>query len=226
MPRPQTSPEQALAAKLARLDEDSTLCVTSLPHIRDLMPEPDVTGPQTGTIGRHAPESSEPWQGQAAAVYWTIHYGARRLEVDLREQLGLPPVQPARGGSEANTISALLAIPRLATTLPGPAVAIAGDVVSRWVRLIDQLDPHRGLDNSAPDWHWRPLPKRDGRSFACPYCETFALRLNIARMTVRCFNTGCRDGDDQPPVARAAHDRLVFRDGHVVDYRELAEIPA
>jgi len=200
--------------------------MAALPRVRQLLPEPDGSGPQTGTIGRHAPESSEPWQGAAAAVYWTIHFGARRLEDVLRADVGLPPVHPERGGSEANTISALVQISRHGSTCTVGTLKIAIRRVTNWVRAINRLDDH----DQAEDW--RPLPRVAGTLPPdCPFCQLLTLKMNTRREVVRCFNPTCKDTEGNPPVARMERGRmsgmaqLVFRDGREVDYRELAENP-
>ncbi len=221
MPR-QTQPA---AEQQHHLAQAVNACIRALPHIRDLLPEPDSGGPRTGTIHRSQAEAREPWQGAAAAVYWTIHFGARRLETDLRVAIGLNPRSPARGGSEANTIDALLALNNLTPTADPKLIAATARRVEAWVSAVDRLeDMDRAED-------WRPLPRTPGQLIVCPFCNTLSLRVNLRREVVRCFNPACRDSEGNPPVARMERgimsglNQLVFRDGREVDYREVAEIP-
>lgn len=222
MRQPDTTRSQA--ALQQHVVEATTICTLALPHIRQLLPEPNGR-PQTGTIGRHSPASSEPWQGQAAAVYWMIHFGARRLEEQLRDALDFLPRDTPRGGSEANTIAALEQIARYAAAIPLDHLAATVRALDAWVNAVDRLDDADGAEE------WRPLPRTPGQLIPCPYCRTLALRMNLARETVRCFNPPCRDTDGNSPVARivrglmSGDTQLVFRDGREVDYREVAESP-
>jgi hypothetical protein len=214
-------------AALARLRDACTGVRTSIEDIADLLPEPQGK-PRSGTIGRHAPESSEPWQGEAAAVYWAIHFGARRLEEDMRHAAGIPPHDPARGGSNANTNFALTAIADLGVSVPEPHLRDAMRQVERWANMIGRLSDIDQADM------WTPVPRQPGAMPpACPYCGLFTLRMSIRREIVRCFNPPCRDNDNHPPVARMERGRLtgdgmlVFGDGTVIHYRgEAAETAA
>jgi hypothetical protein len=196
----------------------------ALADVRNLLPEPQGK-PRSGTIGRHAPESSEPWQGEAASVYWTIHFGARRLEDACRADVGLPSLDPPRGGSTGNTDEALTRIANYGPTLTTRMLAEATRRVDRWVSAIGQLSDIDQADV------WVPVPRTPGSlPPACPYCTMFSLRMTVLREIVRCFNPACRDGDGTKPVARMERGRLtgdgmlVFTDGSVIHYRaEAAE---
>jgi hypothetical protein len=222
-PRPkarQSTTDQADADRLTAAVGD---ILKSLADVAALLPEPSGR-PQTGTIGRHAPESSEPWQGAAAAVYWTIHFGARQLEDVCRADIGLPPQDPARGGSAANTDDALRAVASTAPTMTAGALNAARRRVEAWLTAIQQI-PDIDLADT-----WVPVPRQPGSlPPTCPYCTTFSLRMAPARQVVRCFNPPCRDTDDRPPVARMENGLsggvLVFGDGQVVHYREEAQTP-
>jgi hypothetical protein len=190
---------------------------SGLTQVAALLPEPQGR-PRTGTIGRHSPEGSEPWQGAAAAVYWSIHFGVRRLEDTLRATLGLDPAN--RGGSTANTDHALIAIINCAPSLNTHDLRDARTQVERWATAITQL-PDIDLADV-----WVPVPRQPGAlPPACPYCENFTLRMTVRRELVRCFNPACRDHDGRPPVARMERGRLtgdgmlVFGDQTVIHYR-------
>lgn len=218
--------EQQAASDAARLTTACRDVRKALPDVAALLPEPQGR-PRNGTIGRHAPESSEPWQGEAAAVYWSIHFGARNVEDECRYAIGLKPRNPRRGGSADNTDEALKQIADYGPALPADFLAEVRRRAERWSTSIDQLSAIDLADL------WEPVPRRPGAlPPACPYCELFTLRMTVRREIVRCFNPACRDDNDQPPVARMERGRLtgngmlVFNDSTVVHYREeVAETP-
>jgi hypothetical protein len=216
----QATTDQADAHRLTTAITD---IIRHLPTVAALLPEPHGK-PRLGTIGRHAPESSEPWQGEAAGVYWTIHFGARALEDDIREALGLNPLEPARGGSDANTHAALNAVTAAAPTLTPDVLYAARRRAEQWATAIDQL-----TDIDLADV-WVPVPRQPGAlPPACPYCTLYTLKMTVRREIVRCFNPPCRDGDGRPPKARMERGRytgdgmLVFTDQTVVHFREEAQ---
>jgi hypothetical protein len=224
-----TSREQqtnTAAADAARLTTACNDVRKSLADVAALLPEPQGK-PKLGTIGRHPPESSEPWQGEAAAVYWSIHFGVRNLEDVCRDAIGLDPITPRRGGSDTNTGEALKAIAGCAPTLEPGILAEVRRRAESWVTAIERLS-----DIDLADV-WVPVPRQPGAMPpACPYCTLFTLRMTVRRELVRCFNPACRDGDDRPPAARMERGRLtgdgmlVFNDSTVVHYREeVAETP-
>lgn len=213
----------AASADAARLTAACTDVRDALHQVAALLPEPHGK-PRSGTIGRHAPESAEPWRGEAAAVYWNIHFGARNLEEACRSDVGLPPPGHRRGGSEQNTDEALKRIGDYAPTLSPKFLAAARARVERWARSIDELSDIDQADV------WVPVPRQPGAlPPACPYCDLFTLRMTVRREIVRCFNPACRDNDGRPPLARMERGRLtgdgmlVFHDQTVVHYREAAK---
>lgn len=188
-----------------------------LPVLGRLLPEPSGMGPATGTIGRHAPESSEPWQEEAAHAYWAIYFGARKLADHLRRIAGLPQ----RSWGYGETSIALAMIAGLASSVPAQDLAEAREEAERWVHRAQTI---RDIDQAES---WQPVPRRPGnKPPACPYCKTLSLRMSKAREEVRCFYPGCTDLDDNPTRARMQLGRLtgtgtlVFGDGTVVAYRE------
>jgi hypothetical protein len=208
------------AVDAARLTAACTDVRKALPDVRALLPEPQGR-PRTGVISRHTPNASEPWQGEAAAVYWTIHFGARQLEDTCRINIGLGAHHPPRGGSSPNTNTALRLIADYGSTLTPDALADARRRVESWVTAIGQLTDVDYADT------WVPVPRSPGNiPPACPYCHLFTLRMAPRREIVRCFNPPCRDNDARPPVARMERGRLtgdgmlVFADTTVVHYRE------
>jgi hypothetical protein len=195
-----------------------------LPVLGRLLPEPSSTGPTTGTIGRSAPESSEPWQSEAADAYWRIWFGARKLAADLQRVAGLP----ARGWhGSGETSAALTMIAKLASSIPEQDLANARQEVEGWVSSARRI---RDIDEVET---WTPLPRPPGYPPpACPYCKTLSLRMAKGREEVRCFFPECKDLDGRPTRARmelgqfSDSGHLVFGDGTVVAYREGHDRPA
>lgn len=188
-----------------------------LPVLARLLPEPSSGGPATGTIGRHAPESSEPWQTEAADAYWRIWFGARKLANRLAKTLGLGERSyPAGATGRALTMIGSYAVKLDPEALADTLARVSGWVVAaRRIRDIDEVDS------------WQPLPRPKGfPPPACPYCHTMSLRMAKGREEVKCFFPECTDIDGNPTRARmeigrfSAGGHLVFGDGTVVAYRE------
>lgn len=188
-------------------------------RLAGLMLEPSGKGPATGTIGRHAPESSEPWQAEAANAYWAIHFGIRQLRDDLRQAAGLEPSELT--GSGTHTIRAIRDVSNLSTIIPEDLLADARYQVERWVDAARKI---RDIDEVES---WVPVPRVPGAEPpVCPYCKTLSLRMSRLRQEVHCLYPGCRDQQGRPVRARMEPGRLtgqgmlVFQDDTVVAYRE------
>lgn len=212
-PRPRTTADHDLDDLGTALSEAEQL----LPVLARLLPEPTSAGPTTGVIGRHAPESSEPWHAEAAAVYWDIWFGARYVANQMRQIVGVPP----QAWGSGDTSRALGSIGRYAPAVPDATLRVVLGTVQGWVARARQI---RDIDEVDA---WRPVPRAPGQEPpACPYCRTLSLRMSPHRQEVRCFFPGCRDLDGNPTRARMepalldAAGQLVFGDGTVVAYRE------
>jgi hypothetical protein len=182
-----------------------------LPRLSALLPEPDGTGPATGTIGRHKPSSDEPWNTAAADAYWNLWFGTSKLVDVLRYALDLPklPETETPKGPDA-----LRAIRNLTPAAPDEMVRYAVRKLERWADLARRIP---AIDESEP---WTPVPAVKGNTPPeCPYCGTFGLRMQRRRGAVRCVMPGCRDGDGNSTRARmepgrmTGEARLVFGDG-------------
>ena len=182
-----------------------------LPQLRALLPEPDGTGPATGTIGRHPPESAEPWARAAADAYWNLWFGPGKLVGTLRYALRLSRIRDDRlpVGPEA-----LGKVGDLAAGAPEDTVRYVLRKLERWCDLARRIP---AIDESEP---WDPVPALPGSSPpACPYCGTFGLRMQRRRGQVRCTFPGCTDSDGDATRARmepgrmTGEARLVFGDG-------------
>jgi hypothetical protein len=180
-------------------------------RINRLLPmiaEPENGGPDTGTIGRHAPESSEPWGKQAAGAYFDLYFGAREYARAMR---GAAPMRrPADGCGPAalDVIDAMV-------TISQPF--ILRGVTRGLERLVRQADQVPGIDEGEP---WAALPSLPGHQpLACPYCKTYGLRMLKRKGEVKCFFPGCMDSDGSPTRARlepgrmTGEARLIFGDG-------------
>jgi hypothetical protein len=175
-----------------------------------LLTEPESAGPQTGTIGRHAPESSEPWAQQAAAAYFDLYFGAREMARAMRGIMGIRrPI-----GDEACGAAGLAIVDNMAPSVPPFMLRGVTRNLERWVRQAEQV---AAIDEDEP---WEPLPRVAGHAeLACPYCDTYALRMLKRKGEIRCFFPGCTDTDGRPTRARmepgrmTGEERLIFGDG-------------
>lgn len=192
----------------ARLDEAVNEAADRLDKLWVLLPEPESVGPQTGTIGRHAPESREPWAPQAAAAYWDIYFGAREMARAMRGAAGM------RRPPDVCGFEALEIVQRMA---PASSDWILRGVTRKLRQWVRQADAVPALDEQEP---WVALPAPPGRNpLACPYCGTFGLRMLRRKGEVRCFFPDCTDADGKPTRARmepgrmTGEERLIFGDG-------------
>lgn len=190
-----------------RLAEGLKSAEAMLAQLQVLLPELDSLGPTTGTVGRHAPESDEPWNNVVADAYWGIWHGAGKLVGLLRYAVGLKqlPEREAPTGPDA-----LKAIGNLAPAAPDDVLRDAVRVVEGW---IDKARRIPAIDESEA---WSPIGPQPPE---CPYCRTFSLRMQRRRGVVRCMFPGCRDSDGNPTRARmepgrmSGEESLVFDDG-------------
>jgi hypothetical protein len=181
-----------------------------LTALQPLLAEPDGSGPDTGTIGRHAPESREPWAMQAAGAYWDLYFGAGELARGMRSAAGLRlPLFKDTYGHEALSV-----VVNMAPSVSDTPLRWAATSLEKWSRAAQSVPE---IDEGEP---WAPLPSPPGRSpLACPYCETFGLRMLRRKGEVRCFFPGCKDRDGHPTRARmepgrmTGEERLIFGDG-------------
>jgi hypothetical protein len=202
--------EQDLTDLVAAL----STCRKLLPILSELMADQPGLGPQTGTIGRHAPESVEPWAAEAAHAYFLIYMQSRTLADELRAALGM------RSHPWKNGETGLTQIEAFATISTPPMVRHARTRAEHWVKTALRI---RDIDEAEV---WKPVPREpDSEPPVCPYCDTLSLRLNRQRGEVRCFYPGCCDADGNPTRARMEFGRLtgegmlVFGDGTTLTYR-------
>lgn len=192
----------------ARLYEAIAEAADRMGKLAPMLAEPEGLGPQLGTIGRHAPESKEPWAPQAASAYWDLYFGAREMARVMRGAADMRR-PPDVCGTEA-----LLIVRSM-----GPISAdwVLRGVTRKLQRWVAHADAIPSIDEDEP---WVALPRRPGgQPFACPYCATFGLRMLVRKGEVRCFFPGCKDSDGNATRARmepgrmTGEERLIFGDG-------------
>jgi hypothetical protein len=195
--------------RMERLNELISDAEAVLDRLEPLLAEPENSGPDTGTIGRHAPESSEPWAPAAASAYWDIYFGAANLARGMRSAAGLHlPLFKDVYGAEALAI-----VRNMAPSVSDTPLRWATSELERWVSAARAVP---ALDEDEP---WADLPRISGKRLACPYCGTYGLRMLKRKGEVRCFFPGCKDADDHPTRARmepgrmTGEERLIFGDG-------------
>lgn len=226
-----------VAAVQPRPVADAAAALTeSLVTARVLLPQPDAAVPAMISAGG-TPDSSPPWNSAAANAVFDAHAGVRRLEDGLRR--AVTGHQTHRGGSDGNTAGAIAAVVDLAEAAGAhDAGCYRGScdqcritrLLRRWNGALLRLP---AIDEALRWQAIRPGPRLacddctarpcadHARPPACPYCDTYSLRVAPDRYLVACFNEACTDDEDRPPVARLELSRLnadtllVWGDGRV-----------
>jgi hypothetical protein len=193
---------------LARLLQAADDAEERMLKLHPLLTEQENDGPSIGTIGRHAPESSEPWAMHAASAYWDLYFGAREMARAMRGAARL------RRPCDVCGAEALVIVRNMA---PTAQEFILRGVTRRLERLVRQADAVPAIDEQE---EWVPLPRlHGGMPLPCPYCGTYGLRMLRRKGEVRCFFPDCRDADGKPTRARMETGRmtgeelLIFGDG-------------
>lgn len=169
-----------------------------LPTAQALIGEPDTDGTRTHT----APTSRPPWNGAVAAAVLDAHEGVRRLEASLRKAVTGRP-GPRRGGSDANTQAAIVAIGQLAYAVDEDGQRVATVYVARLVTPMRQLP--------AVDEDERPRKV----AWPCRYCGFEMLRIFPRSGRVTCLRQGaCFDLDGNHPIGHMGLN-LVTQEGAV-----------
>jgi len=137
--------------------------------------------------------SQPPWHAPVANAYLDFHALSRKIERDLRFELGLPARY--RGCSDANTKIALEAVVSLCEKADDFAVRVNTRELERWSR------------NASIALGMTEIPRRLPRSPGgteprCPFCKRRTLRSRALTGEVLCIDTTCKDGDGNRPRAR------------------------
>jgi hypothetical protein len=171
-----------------------------------LITEPDTT--PAGAIGGAA-GSAPPWNTAAANALLDAHQLTRRLEASLRYAVTGHTGSP-RGGSDANTAAAILAITRLAEAVSDDSAALAARLMDRATSAVDRLP----AVDTAQVWRRVAAP--------CPFCGFGMLRVAPRSGQVTCLRYGaCHDSEGHHPQGRLDVSRLsgeaiiVWSDGRI-----------
>ena len=154
-----------------------------LPILAALITEPD----SDGTVSRSKPSSRPPWNPAVANVVYDVHAAVRAVESRLR--VAVTGTILVRGGSDANTLKAIDAIPALAIAVDDELAQEATRTLNRLLTTILQLP--------AVDLEERPQRLQA----ACPFCQRPMLRLYARDGRLTCLAYGsCFDADGRHPV--------------------------
>jgi hypothetical protein len=154
--------------------------------------------------------SQPPWHSPIATAFFDFHALSRKIERDLRYELGLPARY--RGCSDANTAKALEAAISLCEKADDFAVGLNTKEIERWTR---RASIALGL-TEVP----KRLPRSPGGTEPkCPFCKMRTLRSKWLDGEIYCINPGCKDEAGVKPRARmefsvhAGDWILVWQDG-------------
>lgn len=190
------------------------VCRRLLPILNELKNTQPGMGPSQSNIGRHKPESKEPWASAAAHAHFSIYFDSRILADLMRVDIGIG-TWPWRNGEDG-----LDQIESAAPLVTSRVLGVALRQTEHWVQAglrIHEID----LEDS-----WTPVPRTPGQPPTfCPFCSTLSLRVNPRRGLIRCFFPGCTDTDGRATRARMEYSPafgqgiLVFDDGTTVECR-------
>lgn len=202
--------DQPVLDELLRATDE---CRRLLPHLVNLLAAQPGLGPRAGTIGRHAPESREPWATEAASAHWGIHFGSQIAADRMRVSLGI-------GTLSWGSNNGLDVMDSCAPIIEPILLRNARNTAEGWVNAALRI---RDIDQAET---WTAVPRTPGlRPPFCPHCHTYSLRLNRRRGEIRCFLPGCVDSDGKPTRARmetgaaSGEGMLVFDDNTVMTFR-------
>lgn len=153
----------------------------------------------SGNFHGKVDHSQPPWNASAANVILDLHALTRKMESELRAELGLP--RRIRGGSDANTAQALDAVLRLAESADDWLVRVYSRELDRWAkRARVTLD-----ETEFP----RRLPRQPGHPEpVCPFCHAHTLRSLPAAGDIFCINPACKDENKKRPRARMEYSKV------------------
>lgn len=144
--------------------------------------------------------SQPPWHSPVAAVYFDLHALSRKIERDLRYELGLPPRY--RGCSDANTRGALEAAINLCEKADDFAVRVNTKEIESWSRRASIALGQTEVPKRLPRSPGNPEPK-------CPFCKLRTLRSKFSLGEVYCINPSCKDDAGNKPRAHMEYSRHV-----------------
>jgi len=160
--------------------------------------------------------SQPPWYAPVAHAHLDLHALSRRLEKEMRAELGFP--ERTRGGSPANTRKALEAISRLAEGSDDFMVKLVTRELEKWSR------------RASIALELTEIPKRLPRSPGqkepvCPFCENHTLRAKALEGKIFCINPECKDSEGRKAEARMEYSP-VTANWEVVWMDDVVGLPA
>lgn len=154
--------------------------------------------------------SQPPWYAPIANSHLDLHAISRKLERELRIELGLP--QRHRGGSGVNTRKALEAACRLAESADDFIVRLSTKELEKWSRRASIALEDTEIPRRLPRAPGMPEPK-------CPFCENHTLRSKPLDGEIYCVNPKCKDENGKKPKAVMEYSKIaadwvmVWQDG-------------
>lgn len=137
--------------------------------------------------------SQPPWYAPVAHSHLELHALSRKLERELRNELGFPC--RIRGGSGTNTRKALEAVTRLAEGSDDFMVRLSTRELEKWSKRASIALELTEIPKRLPRSPGNPEPK-------CPFCEKHTLRSRSLEGKIYCINPECRDEEGRKPEAR------------------------
>jgi hypothetical protein len=158
--------------------------------------------------------SQPPWYAPVAHSHLELHALARRLEKEMRAELGFPDRR--RGGSGTNTRKALTAICGLSEGCDDFMVRLVTRELEKWSRRASIALELTEIP--------KRLPRHPGNP-KCPFCENHTLRMRSLEGKIYCINPGCKDEEGRKPEARMEYS-AVIGDWTVLWQDNVAGLPA
>lgn len=160
--------------------------------------------------------SQPPWHAPVANVYLDFHALSRKIERDLRYELGLPARY--RGCSDGNTRKALEAAISLCEKADDFAVRVNTREIDNWSRRASIALGLTEIPKRLPRSPGNPEPK-------CPFCHMRTLRSKWLDGEIYCINPACKDEAGNKPKARMEYSAFV--DDWVIMWQDgISGVPA
>jgi len=137
---------------------------------------------QYGSFHGKVDHSQPPWNASIAYAITDLHALARKMETEIRAELGLPA--RTRGSSDGNTGKALKAVMAQCERADDFIVRLYTRELEKWWRnakiALDEMEIPRRLPRSPG----KPEPE-------CPWCKNHTLRVKILENEIYCVDPSC-----------------------------------
>jgi hypothetical protein len=154
----------------------------------------------SGSFHGKVDHSQPPWNASVAYAVTDLHALARKMEKEIRAELGLSP--RARGSSDGNTGEALRTVVRQCERADDFTVRVYTRELEKWWRnakiALDEIEIPKRLPRSPG----KPEP-------ACPWCKNHTLRVKTGENDIFCVNPSCSGVDEKD---RKLHARMDYSD--------------